>query len=128
MNWLGGLQVWSESCHTMALEPDIPGEWHWVKPKPGCAIVILGDAAVKFTNGVLSAGHHRVIPAPGEQGKWPRYSLVHFLRPEDDCVMQTLKGSGVPPLGEKTAAADEGMNGKQWILQQANRLRAKYID
>lgn len=111
----------------MALEPDIPGEWHWVKPKTGCAIVILGDAAVRFTNGVLSAGHHRVIPAPGEQGMYPRYSLVHFLRPEDDCVIQTLKGTGIPQQ-ENGRTEDEGMKGKQWILQQANRLRAKYID
>ena len=111
----------------MALEPDIPGEWHWVKPKPGCAIVILGDAAVKFTNGVLSAGYHRVIPAPGEQGKWPRYSLVHFVRPEDDCVIKTLEGTSIPPL-ENGMPEDEGMSGKQWIIQQANRLRAKYIN
>lgn len=40
MNWLGGLQVWSESARKIgALEPDVPGEWLWVKPKRGCAIV-----------------------------------------------------------------------------------------
>ena len=128
MNWLGGLQVWSESCRTMSLEPDVPGEWHWVKPLPGYAIVILGDAAVKFTNGVLSAGHHRVIPAPGEQGMWPRYSLVHFLRPEDDCVINTLEGRDIPKLEEGQEQNGEGMMGKDWILMQAQRLRAKYID
>lgn len=40
MNWLGGLQVWSESSRTAQLlnhEPDVPGEWLWVKPKKGCA-------------------------------------------------------------------------------------------
>lgn len=40
MNWLGGLQVWSESSRRAELlnhEPDVPGEWLWVKPKKGCA-------------------------------------------------------------------------------------------
>ena len=42
MNWLGGLQVWSESSRKMgALEPDVAGEWLWVKPRRDCAIVNL---------------------------------------------------------------------------------------
>ncbi|KAI0127578.1 hypothetical protein BJ170DRAFT_595439 [Xylariales sp. AK1849] len=87
MNWLGGLQVWSNSARKAQLndgQPDGPGEWLWVKPKKGCAIINLGDAAVKFTNGVLCSGRHRVIPSPGAQGKWPRYSIVYFVRPEDN--------------------------------------------
>lgn len=45
MNWLGGLQVWSESARSAQLndgQPDSPGEWLWVKPKKGCAIINLG--------------------------------------------------------------------------------------
>ena len=57
MNWLGGLQVWSESARKAGpLEPDSEGEWLWVKPKKGCAIVNLGDAMVRFTNGALCSG------------------------------------------------------------------------
>ncbi|KAH9826416.1 oxidoreductase vrtI-like [Teratosphaeria destructans] len=125
MNWLGGLQVWSESSRSAGpLEPDTPGEWLWVKPKPGCAIVNLGDAAVKFTNGVLCSGRHRVIPAPGEQGKWPRYSVVYFVRPTDDSRLKTLKGSGVPPAGDEE---EEGVRAQDWIYQQALGLGSRHL-
>jgi isopenicillin N synthase-like dioxygenase len=75
MNWLGGLQVFGSPNRVLGnldFADDNSGEWLWVKPKKNCAIVNLGDAAVKFTNGVLCSGRHRVIPAPGEQGRWPR--------------------------------------------------------
>ncbi|KAK4549511.1 hypothetical protein LTR36_006508 [Oleoguttula mirabilis] len=125
MNWLGGLQVWSESSRkTGPLEPDVPGEWLWVKPKRGCAIVNLGDAAVKYTNGVLCSGRHRVIPSPGEQGKWPRYSIVYFVRPADKTIMQTLKGSGVPPADDY---GEKGVEAKEWIYQQAMGLGSKHL-
>jgi len=125
MNWLGGLQVWSESSRKAGpLEPDVPGEWLWVKPKRGHAIVNLGDAAVKFTNGVLCSGRHRVIPSPGEQGKWPRYSIVYFVRPTDHCKLKTLKGSGVPPADDMD---EEGVAAKDWIYRQAMGLGSTHI-
>ncbi|KAK5113224.1 hypothetical protein LTR62_003560 [Meristemomyces frigidus] len=125
MNWLGGLQVWSESSRKIgALEPDVPGEWLWVKPKKGCAIVNLGDAAVKFTNGVLCSGRHRVTPSPGEQGKWPRYSIVYFVRPTDHSKMVTLKGHGIPAADDQD---QEGVEAKQWIYQQALGLGSNHL-
>lgn len=54
-NWLGGLQI--QSRH-----PDRLGEWEWVKPEAGKAIINLGDAMVKFTNGALKSAKHRVVP------------------------------------------------------------------
>lgn len=124
-NWLGGLQVWSNSARKAGpLEPDTPGEWLWVKPKPGCLVVNLGDAAVKFTNGVLCSGRHRVIPSPGEQGKWPRYSIVYFVRPENECILKTLEGPGIPPL--KDGEVDEQMKARDWIIQQAKGLGTKF--
>ncbi|KXL48149.1 hypothetical protein M433DRAFT_57562 [Acidomyces richmondensis BFW] len=126
MNWLGGLQVWSESSRKAGpLEPDVPGEWLWVRPKKGCAIVNLGDAAVKFTNGVLCSGRHRVIPSPGEQGKWPRYSIVYFVRPTDHCKLKTLKGHGIPPADDQD---EEGIEAREWIYHQAVGLGTKNID
>ncbi|KAJ8123001.1 hypothetical protein ONZ43_g945 [Nemania bipapillata] len=153
MNWLGGLQVWSESARKAELlnhEPDVPGEWLWVKPKKGCAseyqfssvpmpniqhptsntqhalkidtdvawaskVINLGDAAVKFTNGVLCAGRHRVIPAPGSQGKYPRYSVVYFVRPENACIMKQLRGPGIPDGPEE----ESDINAAEWIKRQA---------
>ncbi|KAI1109613.1 hypothetical protein F5Y14DRAFT_455877 [Nemania sp. NC0429] len=126
MNWLGGLQVWSESSRRVKLlnhEPDVPGEWLWVKPKKGCAIVNLGDAAVKFSNGVLCAGRHRVIPAPGAQGKLPRYSVVYFVRPEDQCVMKQLRGPGIPDGPEEE---ETHINAREWIKMQATGLSMEF--
>ncbi|KAI1077961.1 putative oxidoreductase [Whalleya microplaca] len=125
MNWLGGLQVWSESARKAQLsdgQPDIPGEWLWVRPKRGCAIINLGDAAVKFTNGVLCSGRHRVVPSPGAQGKWPRYSIVYFVRPEDKCGMKQLRGAGIPDGPEE----GEGLTAKEWIFEQAKGLGNKF--
>ncbi|KAI1173238.1 Clavaminate synthase-like protein [Nemania sp. FL0916] len=127
MNWLGGLQVWSESSRRAQLlnhEPDVPGEWLWVRPKKGCAIVNLGDAAVKFTNGALCSGRHRVIPAPGVQGKYPRYSVVYFVRPEDSCVMKQLRGPGIEDGPEE----EKEISAKDWIRQQAIGLGVELKD
>ncbi|KAI0532711.1 hypothetical protein GGR58DRAFT_522543 [Xylaria digitata] len=125
MNWLGGLQVWSESSRKAQLlnhEPDVPGEWLWVRPKKGCAIINLGDAAVKFTNGVLCAGRHRVIPAPGIQGKYTRYSVVYFVRPENKCIMKQLRGPGIPDGPEE----EKDINAGEWIKQQAAGLGIQF--
>ncbi|KAI2605614.1 putative oxidoreductase [Hypoxylon sp. NC1633] len=126
MNWLGGLQVWSESSRTAQvgnLHPDLPGEWLWVKPKKGCAIVNLGDAAVTFSSGILCSGRHRVIPSPGAQGQWPRYSIVYFVRPEDKCPMRQLRGKGIPDGPEEEG---EALTATEWIYKQSAALGNRF--
>ncbi|KAK8001541.1 Clavaminate synthase-like protein [Apiospora marii] len=121
MNWLGGLQVWSESSRSAQLtdgQPDVPGEWLWVVPKPGCAIINLGDAAVKFTNGVFCSGRHR--------GKFPRYSVVYFVRPEDDVVMETLEGEGIPKPPQAEKDKEERLTASEWIYRQAMGLGTQF--
>ncbi|KAG6359886.1 hypothetical protein INS49_010939 [Diaporthe citri] len=100
-NWLGGLQMW---------EPEHPdgnkfwsasrlskkGRWVYVEPIPGFAIVNLGDAMTKFTNGVLNSGKHRVLPAPGQQEDFVRYSVAYFVRPEDEAVLKVLEAAKIP--------------------------------
>lgn len=128
MNWLGGLQVWSESSRSAILtdgQPDVPGEWLWVVPKPGCAIVNLGDAAVKFTNGAFCSGRHRVIPAPGPQGKFPRYSVVYFVRPEDNVIMEALEGNGIPKQ-QQEGEEEEKLTASEWIYRQALNLGTQF--
>lgn len=127
-NWLGGLQVWSEASRGNFYQlfdgvqaSNRVAEWLWVKPKPGHAIVNLGDAAVKFTGGVLCSGRHRVVPSPGQQSLWPRYSIVYFVRPEDKCLLKRIEGGDIPKLKE-----DEKeilMTSSEWIVQQNNMLR-----
>lgn len=129
MNWLGGLQVWSSSARRAGpLEPEGEGEWLWVKPKRGCAIVNLGDAMVKFTNGAVCSGRHRVVPAPGEQGTWPRYSVVYFVRPEDECILERLEGSGVPALELGEGEGEERLSAREWIMKQAKGLGTRFTD
>lgn len=135
-NWLGGLQVWSDPSRGSfenIVDPDSAaangdagenGEqprWLWVRPPPpNHAIVNLGDAAVKWTGGVLASGRHRVVPAPGEQGRFDRYSIVYFVRPEDQALLKRLDAPGIPKLAE--GEQQEEINAKAWIIKQARSL------
>jgi isopenicillin N synthase-like dioxygenase len=108
-NRLGGLQV---------LPPGQDAEWRYVHPLPGHAIVNLGDAMVKFTNGLLRSNIHRVVSPPGLQADIPRYSLVYFARPEDDVTLKRLTGSSrVPPF--PSGAVEEEIKSKDWIIRRA---------
>jgi len=118
-NRLGGLQILPPPFLTPAgQEP----EWTYVKPLPGHCIVNLGDAMVKFTNGLLRSNIHRVVSPPGEQAKETRYSLVYFSRPEDEVILKRLEGSNVIPE-LKEGETEEQVNSKEWIKLQAMRLR-----
>lgn len=108
-NKLGGLQV---------LPPGAGAEWEYVRPLPGHAIVNLGDAMVKFTNGLLRSNIHRVVAPPGAQGDLTRYSLVYFARPEDDVLLRRLEGSHrIPELG--VGVEEEVVNSRDWIIRRA---------
>lgn len=108
-NRLGGLQV---------LPPGADAEWVYVRPLPGHAIVNLGDAMVKFTNGLFRSNIHRVVAPPGEQGNSTRYSLVYFARPEDSVTLRRLDGSAIiPRLVE--GQVEEDINSKDWIIRRA---------
>ena len=128
-DWLGGLQLWSassrgEKTDQNVVDPtDSDGHWQWVKPKPGMAIVNLGEAAAVFTGGVLCAGRHRVLPAPGEQGAFGRYSVVYFVRPEDQAVMRRFQGERIPEWKTKETRGVGGMKVKEWVLRQSQGLR-----
>ena len=105
-NRLGGLQV---------LPAGADAEWTYVRPLPGHAIVNLGDALVKFTNGLLRSNIHRVVAPPGEQAACTRYSLVYFARPGDEVVLRRLEGSECIPEGGE----DEVISSKEWVLRRA---------
>lgn len=106
-NRVGGLQV---------LPPGEGEAWVYVRPLPGHAIVNLGDALVKFTNGLLRSNIHRVVSPPGEQGGCTRYSVVYFARPEDEVLLRRLEGSKLIP---KLDGTEEEINSKDWVLRRA---------
>jgi isopenicillin N synthase-like dioxygenase len=106
-NRLGGLQV----------RPPGQVAWHYVRPMKGHAIVNLGDAMVKFTNGLLKSNIHRVVSPPGLQALLPRVSIVYFMRPEDDAKLKRLDGSDlIPALGKYQV--EEDANAKEWIQRR----------
>ncbi|CAO2653900.1 Nn.00g106330.m01.CDS01 [Neocucurbitaria sp. VM-36] len=125
-NRLGGLQVRlpesiSPAPPTSTSPPPTDIEqrlcengWAYVRPLPGHCIVNLGDALVKFSNGILRSNIHRVVAPPGEQGSVTRYSLVYFCRPEDDIVLKRLVEGG-----EDEEEEEEDVTAKEWILRRA---------
>lgn len=115
-NRLGGLQV---------LPPGKDAQWCYVKPLPGHAVINLGDAMVKFTNGLLRSNIHRVVSPPGEQADHVRYSLVYFNRPADNVILRRLNGSArIPEL--KEGMVEEEVTSKDWILRRALGSRPSY--
>lgn len=116
-NRLGGLQILPPPSLTQIGQGP---QWTYVKPLPGHCIVNLGDAMVKFANGLVRSNIHRVVSPPGEQAKETRYSLVYFARPEDDVILKRLEGSDIIPELE---GEEEEINSKEWIKKQAMELR-----
>lgn len=115
-NRLGGLQV---------LPPQ--GDWCYVKPLAGHAVVNIGDALVKLTAGILRSNLHRVVNPPGEQADHTRMSLVYFARPEDDVILKVLEGSETIDEAEKDSVqfkGEEEVTAKEWILRRALGRRA----
>ncbi|KAI9667322.1 MAG: hypothetical protein M1821_000137 [Bathelium mastoideum] len=132
-NWAGGLQI--ESPKT--------GEWEWVRPVAGHAICNLGDAMVEFSGGKLRSGKHRVVAAPGEQAKVERYSLVYFVRPEDEMYLEDLTTAGKGESENKNGNDENGVNFanveglqkgqtrwkvRDWIMERAANLGNKFDD
>jgi isopenicillin N synthase-like dioxygenase len=71
----------------------LPGHegWFGVEPRPGCAIVNVGDS-LRFLSGrrFLSAVH-RVVPV-AESTAEDKYSIAYFLRPGDGVVLKDCGG------------------------------------
>ncbi|EIN05629.1 Clavaminate synthase-like protein [Punctularia strigosozonata HHB-11173 SS5] len=95
-NRLGGLQV---------LTPGTD-EWQYVKPIPGHAICNLGDAMALFSGGILRSNMHRVVPPPGEQSKFERWSLVFFTRPGNSVPLRALEAESAL-IAEAVEKADD---------------------
>lgn len=101
-NQLGGLQVLAPHSKT----------WQYVRPRPDCAIINLGDAFVKLCGNRLYSAVHRVVGPPGAQAQSDRHSVVYFARPNSDVLLRSLF--------EDPDAEGEGlMNADDWVRQRA---------
>lgn len=119
-NWLGGLQIQSH-------DPAKQGAWEYVKPEPGYAIVNLGDAMVTFTNGLLKSAKHRVVPAPGEQVNVDRYSIVYFVRPHNEAIMEPLEkfkdlADHLKVAGKFQPEGGDRITAGEWMRQRAAQM------
>ncbi|KAJ0136207.1 Mannitol-1-phosphate 5-dehydrogenase [Fusarium oxysporum f. sp. albedinis] len=119
-NKVGGLQVQLPK-ELWTAETEHSDGWAYVRALPGCAIVNLGDALVKFTAGVLRSNVHRVTSPPKQQASLTRYSLVYFVRPEDAVFLRPIKGSEMIKEAlrmRKDGEQEEAVTSKDWILRR----------
>ncbi|PYH36792.1 oxidoreductase [Aspergillus neoniger CBS 115656] len=94
---------------------NVSENWEYVRPRPGCALINVGDSLMKWTGGVLHSAFHRVVTAPGEQGSVARQSVALLTRPDRSVTMQRIKGSAViPPL--KEGEVDDDRSVSDWII------------
>jgi len=87
---LGGLQVLGQN-----------DEWLFVEPKPGHAVINVGDSLRFLTGGVLRSSLHRVVSHP-DALQQPRYSIAYFMRPEYDARFEAEDGVQWTGLGWHT--------------------------
>jgi isopenicillin N synthase-like dioxygenase len=66
-------------------------QWGFVPPKPGHAVINVGDSMRFLSDYQLRSCVHRVIPVT-ERQETHRYSIAYFLRPEDNAVYVDSKG------------------------------------
>ena len=80
-------------CHLGGLQflPPNKEEWEFIEPRPGHAIVNVGDS-LRFLSGKrLASCLHRVVPLMGGTVA-ERYSCAYFMRPEMDVVLVDEEG------------------------------------
>ncbi|OCH93285.1 Clavaminate synthase-like protein [Obba rivulosa] len=119
-NRLGGLQVM------------VPGttEWQYVRPIPGHAICNLGDSMTIFSGGILRSNLHRVVPPPGAQGKFERWSLVYFTRPGNSVILSPLVEES-PIIANAYANVSDrsiyesGQTSSEWFARRIRNQRSK---
>ncbi|KAJ3336857.1 hypothetical protein HDU93_002056 [Gonapodya sp. JEL0774] len=89
------------------------GTWKYVRPHEGAIIVNIGDAMQFLSNGYLRSNFHRVVRPPSFQSHLTRYSLVYFLRPENDVLLQPIKTRKTALMGAINTSAP--ITAGEWI-------------
>ncbi|EPT03379.1 hypothetical protein FOMPIDRAFT_1116437 [Fomitopsis schrenkii] len=118
-NRLGGLQVM----------PPGSQRWLYIRPLPGHAVCNIGDALSIFSGGILRSALHRVMPPPGTQSRFERYSVAFFTRPRNSVVLRHL-GHGSDMIARAVAKApegefDTGTTSAEWVARRIRKLRLK---
>lgn len=110
-NHLGGLQV---------LAPN-KRDWEYVRPRPDCAVINLGDSLIKLLDGKLYSAVHRVVGPPGLQADSERYSVVYFARPNSSAKLRSLFEYPYPEDVTKLekSTGQRLLNADEWVKQRA---------
>lgn len=98
-------------------------DWRYVAPRPGHAIVVIGDSVTMMTNGLLKSALHRVGPIAG-CAMPERYSMAYLMRPEDETLLCPLK-SPLIPRGTGTSRDEETVTSGTWMRKKFGALRGK---
>lgn len=74
----------------------LPGhdDWSYISPRPGHAVVNVGDSLRFLSKGKLTSSLHRVVPPPDSDGQ-DKFSVIYFLRPELDTKLTTDDGTEI---------------------------------
>ncbi|MFE4052893.1 isopenicillin N synthase family dioxygenase [Streptomyces sp. YIM B13518] len=106
------------------LEVLVDGEWLAVDAPPGHAVVNVGMALDRLTNGFARAAVHRVVARPGQSGG--RLSIVQFCHPTPWTTLTPLRVPDTEPAPQRfaTLTADELF---QRTMYRINRLAAPPI-
>lgn len=85
--------VFSQSDGLQAM---LPGEkaWSFIPPRPGHAVVNVGDSLRFLSDGALASSLHRVVPPPNSNGQ-DKFSIIYFLRPEFDAKFTAYDGKQI---------------------------------
>ncbi|KAF5027085.1 hypothetical protein F66182_797 [Fusarium sp. NRRL 66182] len=83
--------VFTEVAGLQVLKPK-EEEWYYIPPKPGHAVVNVGDSLRFISGGVLESSLHRIIPHKDEKNRH-KYSIVYLLRPEMDAEFTDADGN-----------------------------------
>ncbi|KAG5998072.1 hypothetical protein E4U43_002505 [Claviceps pusilla] len=98
-------------------------DWLYVAPKPGHAVVNVGDCLTMMSNGLLKSALHRVGPVAG-CAMPERYSMAYLARPEDHAM---LRGVPSPLLPCRASGKDEeeAVTSGDWIQRKFKALRGR---
>lgn len=96
-------------------------DWRYVLPKPGHAVVNIGDCISMMTNGLLKSALHRVGTVPG-CAMPERYSMAYLMRPEDQTVLKTLDSPLIP---QSMTSSGEAITSGAWIAKKFKAIRGQ---
>ncbi|RYO86907.1 hypothetical protein DL766_000304 [Monosporascus sp. MC13-8B] len=105
----------SEGLQALLPGPSGTDEWSYIPPRPGHAVVNVGDSLRFLSKGALASSLHRVVPPPLHHSPGQdKFSCIYFLRPEFDARF--------------TDNAGRQINSVEWHNQKYSLFREASLD